>query len=88
VFNDGAWQRRVTPEAFCTIMRSKGIDRREALEQIGPDDLPGCYPFVTARHGGGQAHGAKLLYWLQDQGARGRVSEACSVAPAIVPECR
>lgn len=84
VWNDGAWQRRVTPEQFCTISRrkqpsaGKPLSADQALRQIAPEDLPACYSFVRARWTEERAApSVSLLYWVQEAGQKGEAKPVC-----------
>jgi len=87
IWNDGAWQRRMTPLQFCTIAHEKGYqDEAAALPKLVPEDLPACYPYVRARWRAGEPDPElELLYWVQAPGQRG---ESLAVCPfKIDPKC-
>jgi UDP-2,3-diacylglucosamine pyrophosphatase LpxH len=76
IWNDGAWQRRMTPKQLCTIAFQKGYKgpkkEAEALLKIVPEDLPACYPYVRARWQAGKPDPeVALLYWYQETGKTG-----------------
>lgn len=86
VWNDGAWQRRATPEELCTVIKKKGYSKEEALLKLRPEDLPACYPFVRAQWDkNGAAPKLRLLYWVQEQGQSGSLRGGCGLQ--IDPEC-
>jgi hypothetical protein len=89
IWNDGAWQRRVTPQQFCSIARRKRLGDEEALLKIIPEDLPACYPFVRARWQNGRPDPeVKLLIWVQESGQKGESRMDCPfhVDPACEPK--
>jgi hypothetical protein len=86
VFNDGAWQRTATPEAWCTVARNKGLSDAEAISQLQPEDLPGCYPYVIVTPIGPPF--IRQMYWVQKSGSEpGSFAVTCTAAPKIRPEC-
>jgi UDP-2,3-diacylglucosamine pyrophosphatase LpxH len=88
VYNSGAWQRTATPEAWCTIARSKGYSDAEALEKLKPEDLPPCYSFVTVARGSDGKLLLKQMYWVQASGnAPGSAQPSCSAIPQTLKEC-
>lgn len=88
VYNDGAWQRTVSPERLCTIAREKGWDDDEVLEKARPEDLPPCYPFVAAnRVAGTDKLTIRNWFWVVDKG-RGSVSHSCEAAAKIDDSCQ
>lgn len=46
VVNTGAWQRTIGAEQLDEVMRKCGISQERVLE-MQPEDLPGCYNFVS-----------------------------------------
>lgn len=86
VFNDGAWQRTATPDVWCTIARNEGLSDAQAIGQLTPDDLPGCYPFVIVSPVVPPL--VRQLYWVQaSENDPGSVQFTCTAAPEILPEC-
>jgi hypothetical protein len=86
VWNDGAWQRRATPEQLCTVIKRKKYSESEALLKLQPEDLPACYPFIRAQWTqAGESPKLKLLYWVQEQGKPGSLRSGCDFVPD--PEC-
>ena len=76
VFNDGAFQRTVKPEDFEEIRACKGLDENRALEQIQPEDLAPCYPYVRAVEQGNRVQAA-LVWWVQEPGRPGSAKAEC-----------
>ena len=89
IFNDGAWQRTATPDVWCTIAKSKGYTDVEALQQLTPEDLPGCYPFVSvSRDETSGSLQIRQLYWVQEgKDDKGSVQVSCSSSPTIRDDC-
>jgi predicted phosphodiesterase len=88
VYNDGAWQRTVTPEQLCSIAKAEGWPENEVLEKARPEDLPACYPFVTAVS---RSDSPELritnLFWVEKADGTRVVAASCTVAPEIHPAC-
>lgn len=84
VFNCGAWQRKANEQVLCTILKSK----RDDLSDVQPEDLPACYPFVTASYNEDGKLSMTLLYWVQKLGQGGAIRADCTDLPEIHPECR
>jgi hypothetical protein len=83
VFNDGAWQRTANEQVFCTVLKSKG----DVLKDVQPEDLPPCYPFVTASYDEDGELTMNLWYWVQKPGKPGAIRSDCPFLPEIHPEC-
>lgn len=86
VWNDGAWQRRVTPAGLCTLAKKRGVPEEEALETLQPEDLPACYSFILARWSQGAPEPELFLqHWIQEPGGEGKYRGNCPFE--IHPAC-
>jgi hypothetical protein len=48
VVNTGAWQRIITAAQLTEMQADRKLNDKQIL-QLGPEDLPACYPFVLVR---------------------------------------
>jgi UDP-2,3-diacylglucosamine pyrophosphatase LpxH len=88
VYNDGAWQRTVTPEQLCAIAKAKGWPDKDVLEKARPEDLPACYPFITAVSTSDSPEPTIAnLFWVEKADGTRVVALSCTVAPQIPPDC-